>query len=85
MSIRFGTDGWRAIVAEFDLSERQTDVAKGIVDGMTEKEIAAQLGISVNTVHVYVRRLFERLDVNSRSQVVSQVFVSSAKHKRRKR
>lgn len=80
-----GRQAWRAIAKAFDLSQRQAQVAEGIVDGLKEKEIAAQLGISVNTVHEYVGRLYDRLDVHSRSQLVSSLLAFYLEYGRKRR
>ena len=37
------------------------------------KEIADQLGIGVNTVSTYVRRIYEKLHVRSRAQAVAKL------------
>ncbi len=56
----------RAIV----LSARLQAVAELIVDGRTDKEIAAVLGVSHATARTYVRRLCQKLDVSGRGGVL---------------
>lgn len=53
-----------------DLSEREQDVLRRIALGYTNKEIAAQLNISVRTVETYKVRLMEKLNFHSRAEVV---------------
>jgi len=53
-----------------DLSERETDVLRLIALGYSNKEIAAQLGISVRTVETYKTRLMVKLDLSSRADIV---------------
>jgi len=56
------------------LSRRQTQVLAGIVNGRSSKEIAASLGLSVNSVGAHARRLYAKAGCRSRSEVVRAVF-----------
>jgi DNA-binding NarL/FixJ family response regulator len=53
-----------------DLSERETEVLRLIAWGYSNKEIAAQLHISVKTVETYKTRLMEKLEFRSRVDLV---------------
>lgn len=53
-----------------DLSEREKEVLRFIALGYSNKEIAAQLDISVRTVETYKVRLMEKLNFHSRTQIV---------------
>lgn len=48
-----------------DLTERERDVMKCVIDGLANKLIADQLNISVRTVEVHRARVFEKMDVKS--------------------
>ena len=50
------------------LSKRQKQLLKLLDDGLSNRDIAEQLGISEHTVKVHLWRLFRRLDVKSRTQ-----------------
>jgi DNA-binding NarL/FixJ family response regulator len=52
------------------LSRREQDVVRGIAEGMTNREIAEHLKLSVHTVKNYVFKIFDTLGVSSRVQVV---------------
>jgi DNA-binding NarL/FixJ family response regulator len=51
------------------LGERQTDVARLVADGLTNKQIGAQLLISERTVESHVRSIMNKLGFNSRAQI----------------
>jgi len=53
-----------------DLSERETNVLRLIAQGYSNKEIAAQLGLSVKTVETYKSRAVEKLGFDSRVAIV---------------
>jgi len=53
-----------------DLSERETEVARRIAQGYSNKEIATQLTLSVKTVETYRARAMEKLGIDSRSALV---------------
>jgi DNA-binding CsgD family transcriptional regulator/tetratricopeptide (TPR) repeat protein len=53
-----------------DLTIRQSDVLRGLAAGLTSKEIAGRLGLSVRTVEMHVARLMQRLDCRTRSEAV---------------
>ena len=52
------------------LTSRETDVLWGIVKGLTYADIAERLGISANTVAGYVKTIYRKLEVNSKSEAV---------------
>lgn len=49
------------------LTDREREIALLVVDGLTNREIAAGLSISENTVKTQLKRIFEKLGVNSRA------------------
>lgn len=53
-----------------NLSDRETEVLRLIALGYSNKEIAAQLDISIKTVETYKARLMEKLDLHSRVDIV---------------
>lgn len=52
------------------LSARETDVVRCVVEGMTNREIAQRLKLTEHTVKNYLFRIFEKLGVSSRVEVV---------------
>lgn len=53
------------------LSPRKQQTLTGLLGGLSEKQIAGQLGISQNTVHTYVKQLYVGFRVNSRSELLA--------------
>jgi DNA-binding CsgD family transcriptional regulator len=56
------------------LSPRERQVVRLVAQGLTNNTIAAILEISRWTVATYVRRLFAKLDVRSRGEMVARVY-----------
>ncbi len=54
------------------LSERELDVVKKVVEGLSNDEIAVDLGISPKTVESHMRRIFERVGVVSRTELATR-------------
>ncbi len=50
------------------LTERQVDVLRYLKDGLTNKEISANLGIAEKTVKVHIAAIFKTLNVVNRTQ-----------------
>jgi DNA-binding NarL/FixJ family response regulator len=55
-----------------ELSPRECEVLELLARGYLYKEIADSLGISLPTVNTYIRRIYEKLHVRSRSQAVAK-------------
>jgi ATP/maltotriose-dependent transcriptional regulator MalT len=54
------------------LSERELEVLQLLVDGLQNREIAARLTISLNTVKTHIGNIFGKLGVNSRVRAASR-------------
>jgi two-component system, NarL family, nitrate/nitrite response regulator NarL len=52
------------------LSKRQEDVVRLVSEGMTNREISQQLGLSEHTVRNYLFRVFDKLGVSTRVELV---------------
>jgi len=59
------------------LSAREQEVLALLAKGFLYKEIALQLSIGYDTVHNYIRRIYEKLRVRSRGQAVAKYFEQS--------
>ena len=54
------------------LSDREEAVLALLAQGCLYKEIADKLGISLNTVRTYLKRIYQKLQVNSRTEAVAR-------------
>lgn len=54
------------------LSAREKEVLDCLSEGLIYKEIADKLGISYETVHTYIRRIYEKLQVRTRTEAVAK-------------
>ena len=55
-----------------NLSGREQEVLDCLAKGFLYKEIAEKLGISYETVHTYIRRIYEKLQVRTRTEAVAK-------------
>ncbi len=55
-----------------ELSPRERSVLDGLVGGLAYKQIADQLGVSIHTVRNYIRRIYEKLHVHTRTEAVAK-------------
>ena len=54
------------------LSPREQEVLDCLSKGFLYKEIADKLGIGYETVHTYIRRIYEKLQVRTRTEAVAK-------------
>jgi DNA-binding CsgD family transcriptional regulator len=47
-------------------------VLESMAKGLTYKQAADQYGISIGTIRTYVRRIYEKLHVQSRTEAVAE-------------
>jgi len=54
------------------LTEREKEILKALVDGMSYKMIADKVGLSFHTIHSHVKNIYEKLHVNSKGEAVAK-------------
>ncbi|RSZ43816.1 MULTISPECIES: helix-turn-helix transcriptional regulator [unclassified Variovorax] len=54
------------------LSAREQEVARCVREGLTDKEIARRMAVSVPTVRTYLRRIFDKLGIERRSALAGR-------------
>lgn len=78
-----GADGWVMIARAAsgrrrssqpgELTDAETRVAHLALDGLSNKEIATQLVLSVSTVETHLKRIYAKLGINSRTQLSRRI------------
>ncbi|NNJ96170.1 MAG: response regulator transcription factor, partial [Gammaproteobacteria bacterium] len=64
----------RISVLHQQLTKRECDVFSLVMEGLSTKEIAAQIHMSEPTVKQHLTRLFKKFDANNRSQLILHAF-----------
>ena len=65
---------WNELTTQLNLSTRQAQIAIHLIEGLGDKQIAGQLGISVHTVRTYLERMFAKLSVQDRNELIVSIF-----------
>ncbi len=60
-------------LSEYHITEREFSVIELIKEGMTNKEIASELNISVNTVNNHIANIFAKTEVRSRIDLLNLI------------
>ena len=56
------------------MSEREKAVLQLLVNGYSYKMISAELFIAIDTVRSHIKKIYEKLHVNSKSEAVAKAF-----------
>jgi DNA-binding NarL/FixJ family response regulator len=56
------------------LTPKEKEILKALSKGLRYKEIAAEMYISIETVRTHVRRIYEKLEVQSRTEALNKVY-----------
>jgi len=59
---------------DYHLSDREKQVLQWLVNGYSYKMIAAEMFISIDTVRSHIKKIYEKLHVNSKSEAVAKAF-----------
>lgn len=58
------------------LSRKERTILESLSKGLTNRELSAELGISINTVKFHLSNLFEKLSVRNRAQAIAYFYSS---------
>jgi DNA-binding CsgD family transcriptional regulator len=61
-----------SFAADVPLSPRVRQTLERLLQGDSEKQVARRLRLSTHTVHVYVKTLYRKMNVNSRSELLAK-------------
>jgi DNA-binding NarL/FixJ family response regulator len=59
---------------DYNLSDRENEVLQLLVNGYSYKMIASEMFISIDTVRSHIKKIYEKLHVNSKSEAVAKAF-----------
>ncbi len=68
-ALKLGESDTPTLPDPIHLTPRELDVVKGVVEGMSNKEIAHELGMTIRTVKFHLDNIFSKLGVTSRTGV----------------
>ena len=71
----FSDQAWTALRDSLKLSAREVEITRYIFADCKEKIIAEELKLSPHTVRTYCERLYRKLNVNSRVEMVVSIIV----------
>lgn len=58
--------------ADYQLTAHETKLLKLLVEGHNYKTAAAEVGVSVNTISLHMRHIYEKLQVHSKSEAMAK-------------
>jgi DNA-binding CsgD family transcriptional regulator len=62
------------VVEAYDLSRRERDIAQRVMLGRSTAEISKELCIAVTTVQDHLKKIFDKIGVRSRRELVAEIF-----------
>ena len=62
--------------SSYQFSPKQEEVIKGLVDGLSYKALAENLGISSSTIKTHIKRIYKIMHVNSKAEAVAKYLKS---------
>ncbi len=57
---------------DFQLTTRESEILRSLVDGLSYKKIAEKYFISISTVRTHIGHIYEKLHVNTKAQAVAK-------------
>jgi len=71
-------DALTLISAEYRLTVREQQAVRGVLSGLSSKEVAMQMSISPNTVKAFLRLVMSKMGVSSRTGIIAKLFEPNA-------
>lgn len=57
---------------EMELSKKEEEILQELIKGASTKDIAEKFGTSFNTVNTHIRRIYQKMQVNSRGELLAK-------------
>lgn len=70
----FRDEEWYVLANRFELSPREAEIVRFVFDDLFKPEIARRLNLASPTIHTYLQRLYRKLGVRSRGELMTRVF-----------
>lgn len=70
---QFSQENWQTVAERLEFSRRESQVVRLVFDEKQDGTIADELGISVNSVQTYLKRVYLKLGVASRAGMVLRI------------
>ena len=64
---------WLEIAGALKITKRELQIVQSVFDNQHEAEIAKRFKISPHTVHMHMNRLFKKLNVTTRTELVLRI------------
>jgi two-component system nitrate/nitrite response regulator NarL len=61
---------------EFKLSKREYEILEFLAQGFSYKMVAAETGLSIDTIRSHIKKIYDKLHVNSATEAVNRFFVN---------
>ncbi len=75
----FTSRQWNHIQRGFQLTPRQTEIAKFVCEGLSNKQIARKCHITYNTARTHVAHICAKIAVHGRAELILRL-IKVAKH-----
>jgi DNA-binding NarL/FixJ family response regulator len=62
---------------KYNISDREVEIIEALVVGKTNKEIASELFISINTVKTHIKNIYRKLEVKNRVRLLHKIKFSN--------
>lgn len=70
----FSEQEWAGLVEDMHMSMREGEITHCLFIGLSDKQIAQKLQMRIPTVRTHMERLFRKLDVNDRQELILNIF-----------
>lgn len=64
-----------AYVSDYNLSNREDEVLRLLMDGLSYKQIAASCNVTLDTISTHIRNIYSKLNIHSRAELAAKLRV----------